>query len=514
MHAVRTTLITSIAISLGACGGGDGGEGGGATPAPQLSYQGKTTPAIVTIDNMAEVSQALSLLSSNQSPITDSISVSTQSAVSVQTNVDEDFGCAFGFGRITGSVDPSTYTGTVTATFEACDVDGSGQAVFDGSYTVDVEAVNTNTLSLVNSTITFNDFKTSSNDGNYVSLTGQLIERGANTCQHTTTQNLVSNSNQPSLNRYLKNVKTTRSCVSDDSVGSNLTKYSISGRYYLADLGYLDLRSEDVIIANQVVFEQVDLGLTDVIAQGTLELFNEASSLRYVGKAEAIGGTFNRYDYRTRIRLEEVTSNTEIVDVDIPSWMAVTPELLDFKDSDGDKMWDGYERYYGLEPYVNDADEDFDSDGFSNYIEWLVDSNPSSSSLMPTGYVGISYTPFDVSGDAGTPLKVDFTISGGFDARYAAVVGTFSVVANLPEGAGEWQLKSDLGCVINSSNQIYCGNLSAQDFPIDADGQAIDKPFLELTLFSAQPSTSCVNFQVVTKNPIVIDLTGVCYTVY
>ncbi len=385
MHAKTTTLVTGVAILLSACGGGDGGSDGSTTPASQLSYQGKTTPAVVTLDNMADISQVLSLLSQNQSYFTDSIAVSAQSAVSKQMNVDEDFGCAFGTGKISGNVDPSTYTGTVTANFEACDVDGSGQVILDGSYTVDAEAVDPNTLALLDSTVTFNGFKTSSYDGNYISITGQLIERGANTCQYSITQNLVSNSNQPNLNRYLKDVKTTQTCVRDDSLGYNVSKYSISGRYYVADLGYIDLRSEDVYIANQVVFPELGIGLVDVLAQGTLELFNESSSLKFIGSVGAVDDAITQYNYRTRVKFEDVANNTQVIDVDMPSWMTVTPEMLDFNDSDGDKMWDGYERYYGLDPLVDDGNEDLDYDGYSNFTEWLAETDPTSSYSTPIG---------------------------------------------------------------------------------------------------------------------------------
>ncbi len=45
-------------------------------------------------------------------------------------------------------------------------------------------------------------------------------------------------------------------------------------------------------------------------------------------------------------------------------------------DTDADQMLDGYEWEYGLDPFTNDAAEDYDSDGLTNYIESLYWSDP------------------------------------------------------------------------------------------------------------------------------------------
>ncbi len=56
-------------------------------------------------------------------------------------------------------------------------------------------------------------------------------------------------------------------------------------------------------------------------------------------------------------------------------------------DTDLDGMPDGWEVQYGLDPLVNDADEDLDGDGNSNYVEYLNNTNPndSGSYITPSG---------------------------------------------------------------------------------------------------------------------------------
>lgn len=53
-----------------------------------------------------------------------------------------------------------------------------------------------------------------------------------------------------------------------------------------------------------------------------------------------------------------------------PVW--ATPGI----DSDNDGIPDGWEKKYGLDPYVNDGGLDPDNDGFTNYEEFLNDTNP------------------------------------------------------------------------------------------------------------------------------------------
>ncbi|MHA1347801.1 MAG: thrombospondin type 3 repeat-containing protein, partial [Candidatus Heimdallarchaeaceae archaeon] len=55
-------------------------------------------------------------------------------------------------------------------------------------------------------------------------------------------------------------------------------------------------------------------------------------------------------------------------------------------DTDGDHMPDGYEVNYGLNPLVDDAEDDADSDGIDNYTEYIDGTSPTSADTDNDGW--------------------------------------------------------------------------------------------------------------------------------
>jgi hypothetical protein len=59
-------------------------------------------------------------------------------------------------------------------------------------------------------------------------------------------------------------------------------------------------------------------------------------------------------------------------------------------DDDGDGMPDAWElKYAGLNPLVNDADEDLDGDGFTNFEEYNSGTNPADETSLPYGIMDV-----------------------------------------------------------------------------------------------------------------------------
>jgi len=61
-------------------------------------------------------------------------------------------------------------------------------------------------------------------------------------------------------------------------------------------------------------------------------------------------------------------------------------------DMDGDGMADAWEKLHALNPNLNDATEDADTDGFTNLQEYVADTNPNDGSSLPA----LGYTIFDL----------------------------------------------------------------------------------------------------------------------
>jgi hypothetical protein len=92
-------------------------------------------------------------------------------------------------------------------------------------------------------------------------------------------------------------------------------------------------------------------------------------------------------------------------------------------DSDGDGMPDGWEQAHNLNPNLNDAGEDPDHDGMTNYQEFIAGTNPRDANDF------LRLQPLVATGAAGSQMVVL-----GFEARSNK---TYTIVyRNTAEGTG------------------------------------------------------------------------------
>lgn len=108
---------------------------------------------------------------------------------------------------------------------------------------------------------------------------------------------------------------------------------------------------------------------------------------------------------------QEVTSSTAfpiiLAPSDVPGSIVgggVTFHIADSADYDNDGMSDTFENEYGLDPYnPDDADDDADSDGFTNLEEFNSGTSPQDNTLYPERPVVVALLPYDNQGiDEGT----------------------------------------------------------------------------------------------------------------
>ena len=153
-------------------------------------------------------------------------------------------------------------------------------------------------------------------------------------------------------------------------------------------------------------------------------------------------------------------------------------------DDDGDGMPDAWElNYVGLNPLVNDADEDLDGDGFTNLEEYTAGTNPADETSLPYGLLeviphqnaGISPDQTRVANDTSFSVRIysmvgvniadlssiKFTINDGSGNGYNPYVrdlGDNSVVRVIKLNSGPDSDVKSLWAVYDRSKEATYGN--------------------------------------------------------
>jgi type VI secretion system Hcp family effector len=105
---------------------------------------------------------------------------------------------------------------------------------------------------------------------------------------------------------------------------------------------------------------------------------------------------------------------------------------VDDPDDDNDGMPDSYEQAFGLNPLLNDANQDLDGDRMTNYEEYVAGTDPS----QATSNFRVSATQVDA-----TTARLTWTSTAGksYDVKASAQVnGSYSTIQTVPS-AGDGQ---------------------------------------------------------------------------
>jgi len=366
--------------------------------ASKLAYVGNTKPANVTLDNaLTLIVNALHggataagiptgvLLSASEADSGHSTVVSdrivslldytTESLVGSAVSgysmplgfaVNETMSCDSGYYTMVGTLDDATGTGTLAVNYVNCVLDGM---TYNGSGTMTVDYIDIYTLSF-NMTLDFVLLSMSSPDFSG-SMSGSIsIDESfsGSSVYETITLNAVAQ---------------------DDVLGKMYKYQNYMMQFYIADVFYS--LSEANLYINGEIFDSIHGGImaetTSPLVFSSLQLTEPDSGgpLRMIGKNTA------------SIQLTVLSGRHVLLEFDLDGngiieatrtryvlWREIDDYTsLDLADNDGDMMHNSWEEMYGLDPDVDDAGDDADTDGYTNLEEYQGGSDPQNISSTP-----------------------------------------------------------------------------------------------------------------------------------
>jgi len=429
-------LLASLLI-LSSCGGGGGG---GDTVA--ITYSGNTDQAVVTTNNAAtlvsnvmgdaaasggitasrgiagapsqNVDQVRLAHQLNQH-LRDTMmqTVAAQPAklrTSAKIDVDETDPCESGSIRITGTLNDDG-KGTVTATYNNCRF---SDEKLNGQATIRIDGFNFDFFIITNATYSFSALTLTTSNFS-VSLSGSIHSRifiSPNT--ERLTVNIVTRDNGSSHMTKTENLMIVD--VYDDVLSPNSFSETISGRVFDSVHGFVDIST-----------------LAPLIFSTINQFFSNSGQLVLSGAGS------------TSIRVTTVSASIVVLELDLDGdstheiaatlrWVDLTDEAgSDLVDSDVDGMHDSWELANDLDPLNPvDADQDADSDGFSNINEYLAGSNPNDGGSIPPPSADLSIAITD----SADPVAVNATFSYGLMVSNPGPIDAIGVKVQdtLPDG--------------------------------------------------------------------------------
>lgn len=186
-------------------------------------------------------------------------------------------------------------------------------------------------------------------------LHGSVDYTNAYACDSRVNVNLVKLTSSPLPSTVISYQADSDECRHERPI------YTLQGEIYISDLGKVSLKSTEGV--------SLQYGF---IHDGILTLESPPLNVLVTGNAsDEVGLSLVDVD---------VDFNSDSVydrEWQLPYRYLVSRETLDLSDDDNDGMWATWEQEHGLDPNSNDKDEDLDNDGYNNYLEFLLGSDPS-----------------------------------------------------------------------------------------------------------------------------------------
>ena len=394
-------------MQLFGCGGG----GGSSSTPDSLIYSGNTNAAVITLDNaptlvgnvlyggetstsipvavtLTEQTTTRSAGTVVQSEILQNISQhildsifknnASLSDLIVGVDINEPLVCASGSGNIIGTLNDSTFTGTLTLTYINCLLDG---VTYNGTVTFRIDTFDLNYYEITDATMSFTLLSISSPEFTS-SMSGTVRIQSL----------IVSNTEKMSLNYVTKDSLTGKMYKLENMIITTVydsiffptnkteTYTGTPARSFDSVHGYVDVSTLAPLVYSSTTLTNPDIS-------GVMLFMGAAGSSI---KITVLSGE------HLQLELDiDGIPGYEVLRILLWSELALSSST-DLKDTDNDGMHDSWELDNGLDPLNGaDADQDADSDGFTNLKEYLAGTDPNDPSSTPPPEADLAITITD-----------------------------------------------------------------------------------------------------------------------